>query len=63
LNYVPKYRNIQIEGGLACEWGEHEALYKLSPESPPVSFTLRGFEVLKRESDGSWKFAVLVLNQ
>ena len=63
LSYVPKYKNIQIEGGLACEWGEHEALYKLSPESPPVSFTLRGFEVLKRQSDGSWKFAVLVLNQ
>jgi len=63
LSYVPKYKNIQVEGGLACEWGEHEALIKPSPEAPPVSFNLRGFDVLKRQSDGSWKFAVLILSQ
>jgi len=63
LSYVPKYKNIQIEGGLACEWGEHNAQYKLSPEAPPVSLNLKGFDVLKRQSDGSWKFAVLIADQ
>ena len=63
LSYVPEYKNIQIEGGLACEWGEHNAQYKLSPEAPPVSVTFRGFDVLKRQSDGSWKFAVLIGDQ
>jgi ketosteroid isomerase-like protein len=63
LSYVAKYKNIQIEDGLACEWGEHESQFKMSPEAPPVSWHGTGFHVLKRQSDGSWKFAVVVLNQ
>jgi ketosteroid isomerase-like protein len=63
LRYAPEYRNIQIENGWAREWGEHEAQYKLSPEAPPVSLRLKGFDVLRRQSDGSWKFAVLILNE
>jgi ketosteroid isomerase-like protein len=63
LSYAPEYRNIQIENGWACEWGEHEAKYKLSPEAPPVSLRLKGFDVLRRQSDGSGKFAVLILNE
>src|ERR1700739_764463 len=63
LSYAPEYRNIQIENGWACEWGEHEGKYKLSPEAPPVSLRLRGFDVLRKQSDGSWKFAVLILNE
>jgi ketosteroid isomerase-like protein len=63
LSYVPEYKNIQIEDGWACEWGEHEARYKLSPEASPVSLRLKGFDVLRRQSDGSWRFAVLILDQ
>ena len=63
LSYAPEYRNIQIEDGWACEWGEHEAQYKLSPEAAPASLRGKGFQVLRRQSDGSWKFAVLILNE
>ena len=63
LRYAAKYKNIQIEEGLACEWGEHESQFKMSPEGPPVSWHGTGFHVLKRQSDGSWKFAVLILNE
>jgi ketosteroid isomerase-like protein len=63
LRYEAKYKNIQIEDGLACEWGEHESQFKMSPEAPPVSWDGTGFHVLKRQSDGSWKFAVMILNQ
>jgi ketosteroid isomerase-like protein len=63
LSYAAKYKNTQIADGLACEWGEHEARFKLSPEAPPVSYSGRGFHVLRRQSDGSWKFVVLILNQ
>jgi hypothetical protein len=63
LSYAAKYKNIQIEDGLGCEWGEHEAQFKLSPEAPLVSWHGTGFHVLKRQSDGSWKFAVILLNQ
>ena len=55
LSYTAKYKNIQIEDGLACEWGEHEGEYKLSPESRPASWHGKGFSLLKRQSDGSWK--------
>jgi ketosteroid isomerase-like protein len=55
LNYTSKYKNLQVENGLACEWFEKNAEYKLSPESPPISWHANGLLVLKRQSDGSWK--------
>jgi uncharacterized protein (TIGR02246 family) len=63
LSYAAKYKDIQIEDGLACEWGEHEAQYKLSPEAPPVRWHGDAFHVLRRQSDGSWKFAAMTGNQ
>src|SRR5271170_4397919 len=30
LSYAAKYKNIQLEDGMACEWGEHESQFKLS---------------------------------
>ena len=63
LSYAAKYKDIQIEDGLACEWGEHESQFKLSPEAPPTNWKGKGFHVLKRQSDGSWKFAVLIADQ
>jgi ketosteroid isomerase-like protein len=63
LSYAPKYRNIQIEDGLAFEWFEADAKFKLSPEAPPASWHGKGLRVMRRQSDGSWKFAVLILNQ
>jgi ketosteroid isomerase-like protein len=62
LNYAAKYKNIQIEDGLAREWGEHEVQYKLSLEAPPASWSGNGLHVLRRQSDGSWKFAVTILD-
>ena len=55
LSYTAKYKNIQVEDGLACEWFEREGEYKLSQESPPASWHANGLQVLKRQSDGSWK--------
>jgi|SRR5215472_5635519 len=63
LRYSAKYKDPQIEGGLACEWGEHESQFKMSPGAPPVSWKGTGLHVLKRQSDGSWKLALLILNQ
>jgi uncharacterized protein (TIGR02246 family) len=63
LRYAAKYKNIQIEDGLACEWGEHEADFRLSPEGPQASFNGKGVHVLGRQSDGSWKFVALIPNQ
>ena len=63
LSYSAKYKDPQIEGGLACEWGEHDSQFRMSPEAAPLSWKGTGFHVLKRQSDGSWKLALLILNQ
>jgi ketosteroid isomerase-like protein len=63
LSYAPKYRNIQIEDGWAFEWFEADATFKLSPEASPASWHGKGLRVMRRQSDGSWKFAVLILNE
>jgi uncharacterized protein (TIGR02246 family) len=59
LSYTSKYKNLQVEDGLACEWFEKEAQYRPSPEAPPVSWHAHGLVVLKRQSDGMWK-AVMI---
>ena len=63
LTYAPEYKNIQIEDGLACEWFEREGEYELSLEGPPASWHAKGLQVLRRQSDGSWKFALAIANQ
>jgi ketosteroid isomerase-like protein len=63
LSYTAEYKNTQIENGMASEWGEHKAQYKLSPQTPVVDLDLKAFHVLKRQTDGSWKFAVLIANE
>ncbi len=60
LSYAPKFKNIQIEDGLACEWFESEAKFKLSPEASPESWHGKGLRVLRRQSDGSWKMALTI---
>jgi ketosteroid isomerase-like protein len=55
VSYTSKYKNLQIEDGLACEWFKKEAEHKMSSESPPISWHANGLLVLKRQSDGSWK--------
>jgi hypothetical protein len=61
LSYSPEYKNIQIEDGLACERFEGEAKFKMSPEGPPDSWHGKGLRVMRRQSDGSWKFALVGL--
>jgi ketosteroid isomerase-like protein len=63
LSYAAEYKNTQIEDGMACERGEHKAQYKLSQETPAVGLDLTAFHVLRRQADGSWRFAVLIPNQ
>ena len=63
LSYNPKYKNLQVEDDLACEWFEKEAQYKLSPEAPPTSWHAHGLQVLKRQSDGSWKGVMVFVSQ
>jgi uncharacterized protein (TIGR02246 family) len=61
VKYAPKIAEVQIVDGWAIEVGTFEATYKMSPKDDPVSVNDKGVRVLKRQSDGSWKFAVVGL--
>ena len=62
LKYAPVLVEIQIAGGWAIEVGNADAAYRMSPKDEPVTVKAQGVvRVLKRQSDGSWKFAVVGL--
>ena len=60
VSYTSKYRNLQLEGGLACEWFAKEAQYKLSADATPTNWRANGLLVLKRQSDDSWRTVTIL---
>ncbi len=63
LSYAPEFKEVQIANGWAFEWNTWEAKFKMSPDSPPLSLRAKGLRVLRRQGDGSWKFARVIWNQ
>lgn len=62
LKYLTDIKDIQFADGWAIEVGYTEATYKMSIKDNPVNFPrTRGMRVLKRQGDGSWKFALVGL--
>ena len=62
LRYAPVLVEVQIAGGWAIEVGNADAAYKISSKDEPVTVKAQGVvRVLKRQPDGSWKFAVVGL--
>jgi uncharacterized protein (TIGR02246 family) len=62
LKYAPEFEGVQIADGWAIEVGYTEAIYKMSAKDNPVSVPrVQGMRLLKRQSNGSWKFALVGL--
>jgi ketosteroid isomerase-like protein len=60
LCYKPEVQDLQIAGDWAFEWGYFS--YKASANSKPITGRGKVLSVLKRQPNGSWKFArVMVL--
>ncbi len=59
LKYAPDYKDVQVADGWAIEVGYYEATYKMSAKDNPVSMQSKLIRVLKWQSDGSWKFALV----
>jgi uncharacterized protein (TIGR02246 family) len=57
LKYAPEIQDVQVADGWAIEWVYYEATFKMSARDNPVSLRRKDLRVLKRQSDGSWKFA------
>jgi hypothetical protein len=61
LKYAPDYQDMQtaIVDGWAIEVGGTAATYKMSANAIPVTTRrTKGMPLLKRQADGSWKFAL-----
>jgi uncharacterized protein (TIGR02246 family) len=62
LKYAPFSTEVQFAGDWAIEVCNADASYRMSAKDEPVSAKEKGvIRVLKRQSDGSWKFAVVGL--
>jgi len=61
LKYAPDAKDVQIVDGWAIEVISGESTYKMSAKDNPVTVTGKSMRVLKRQSDGSWKFALVGL--
>jgi uncharacterized protein (TIGR02246 family) len=57
IKYVLEIQDVQIADGWAIEWVYYETTFKMSANDSPVSMRRKDLRVLKRQSDGSWKFA------
>jgi uncharacterized protein (TIGR02246 family) len=61
LEYAPYIDNVQIVDDWAIEVGSFAGTYKMSAKDNPIRVEDKGMRVLKRQSDGSWKFALVGL--
>jgi uncharacterized protein (TIGR02246 family) len=62
LRYTNDVTDVQIVANWAIEVGYSEATYQMSAKDKPVIVPrMQGMRVVKRQSDGSWKFALVGL--
>jgi uncharacterized protein (TIGR02246 family) len=59
LKYSPDFKDIQFVEGWAIEVVDANATFKMSAKDDPVTVQQKLVRVLKRQSDGSWKFALV----
>ena len=59
--YTTEITKVQIADGWAIEVGNVEAIYRMSAKGEPVNLKDTGMRLLKRQNDGSWKFALVGL--
>ena len=57
LSYKPDIKDLQIAGDWAFEWGYFDASYKESANAAPLAVRGKQLRILKRQQDGSWRFA------
>jgi len=57
LKYSADVRDVQVSGDVAYEWGFFEVTGKVSANEQASTFKARMLRVMRRQVDGSWKFA------
>jgi hypothetical protein len=62
ISYVPVIKETERNCGWAFEWGSFQLTYQVSSHRTPKTFQGKMLRILKRETDGSWKFARILWN-
>ena len=57
LSYKPELKDLQIVDGWAFEWGTFEVRFRESEHGSEKMLHGKILRVLRKQSDGSWKFA------
>jgi uncharacterized protein (TIGR02246 family) len=57
LTYVPVVKEIRVAGEWAFEWGTFSSSYRLTPAAEVQKVRGTVLRVLRKQSDGTWKFA------
>ena len=60
--YKPQWADLQVAGDWAFEYGSFEARTQDNAQKQPTSFQGRFLRVMKKQSDGSWKFSRIMWN-
>lgn len=62
VSYKPEVKDLQVADGWAFEWDTFEASYKESEKAEAKTFRAKALRILKKQPDGSWKFARVMWN-
>lgn len=62
VSYQPSIKDLQILDGVAYEWNYFDASFKESEKSDTQHFRAKALRVLRRQPDGTWKFARVMWN-
>jgi ketosteroid isomerase-like protein len=62
LSYVPEIKELKVTDGWAYEWGYFSSSYKESPDAQAKDFQGKMVRILRKQSNGSWKFARVMWN-
>lgn len=63
LSYIPHIEDVQVIDGWAVEWGNFDGSFQASPKQKPQTVRGKMLRVLRRQEDGSWKFARVMWNE
>lgn len=62
VSYKPEIKDLQVVDGWAFEWDTFEGSYKESDKAEVKSFRAKALRILRKQPDGSWKFARVMWN-
>jgi ketosteroid isomerase-like protein len=62
LSYEPDIRQVSVHGDWAVEWGYFTGLWRRSPKARPTPLHGKLLRVMRRDSDGKWRFTHVMWN-